>query len=646
MRLKIGAGLAAKFTLAFLVIVVIIGTASIWVGVRLIGDGIIKQAQYKMTSDLRSAREIYNDYLGDIKDLVRLSTERILVKQALRTTDRKARSSLLNSLIKNENLDFLSVTDFQGKVVLRLGNPDLYGDQPGSGLAEIIKRTLKTEEPVATTVIVGQSELIKEGRRELADQALFKILETPKAKTSTKQEETDGMVLAVAVPIFSEEQACIGILYGGRLINRDYTIVDKVKEIVFQNEQYKGKDIGTATIFQGDLRISTNVRTAGGERAVGTRVAANVYDQVLVKGEAYSDRAFVVNNWYLTAYEPIKDINERVIGILYVGILEEKYSDMRKRAITTFLVIVLVGMGIAIVLSHFLARTILKPLNAMVYASRQIAKGNLAYRVKDTTTDELGELGSAFNTMASSLKERDEQLKEYTRQQIMRSERLTTLGELAAGVAHEINNPLAGVLNYVRLIKKRLDKRCDEDGEFRRYLDKVERETERVSTIVRNLLDFARQTAPNLKSVDVNLVINDSLDLLEHRLRLANIEIHKEMLTVPHITADFAQLQQVFMNIIINAIEAMEKGGELFINTRINTEYNMVEIEFTDTGVGIPQQALTQIFDPFFTTKQRGTGLGLSVVFGILSKHKGEINVASEIGKGATFTIRLPINQT
>jgi two-component system NtrC family sensor kinase len=303
-------------------------------------------------------------------------------------------------------------------------------------------------------------------------------------------------------------------------------------------------------------------------------------------------------------------------------------------------------MGSAIAVSHYLSRTILKPLNAMVYASRQIAKGNLNYRVKDSTGDELGELGSAFNTMASSLRERDEQLKEYTRQQIMRSERLATLGQLSAGVAHEINNPLTGVLTYVRLIKKRLDKRGDEDGDFRRYLDKVEKETERCSTIVKNLLDFARQSEPNLKSVDINLIINESLDLLEHKIRLQNVEVEKGFGSVPRLTADFAQLQQVFMNLIINAVEAMDKGGKLIISTKVLNELKMVEIDFIDTGVGIPKENLSQIFDPFFTTKTKGTGLGLSVVFGIISRHKGEIDVKSDVGKGTIFTIRLPIDTT
>ena len=635
--------LTAKFSLAFLFIVAIIGITTTWVGIRLIADGIIKQAQNKVTSDLNAAREIYNENLGDIKDLIRLNAERLLVRQAIFQENRNDLRNLLDWIRTKENLDILSVTDKDGKIVLRLGNPALYGDIPNN---DLVRTVLKNKEVVVSTVIIPREELLKEGGVELAEKVYLKIIPIPKAKPTERVEETSGMALISAVPIYSSTGEFIGIIYGGRLLNRHYSIVDKIKDVVFQGEVYKGKDIGTATIFQNDLRISTNVRTSDGERAIGTIIAANVYDKVLGMGESYYDRAFVVNNWYLTAYEPIKDITRKVIGILYVGILEEKYTDMRKRAITTFLAIVLIGMGSAIAVSHYLSRTILKPLNAMVYASRQIAKGNLGYRVKSGTKDELGELGLAFNIMASSLKERDDQLKEYTRQQIMRSERLATLGQLSAGVAHEINNPLTGVLTYVRLIKKRLDKRGDEDGDFRRYLDKVEKETERCSTIVKNLLDFARQSAPNLKSVDINLIINESLDLLEHKIRLQNVEVEKRFGFVPRITADFAQLQQVFMNLIINAVEAMDKGGKLIITTKALDEPKMVEIEFSDTGTGIPKDNLTQIFDPFFTTKTKGTGLGLSVVFGIISRHKGEIDVKSDVDKGTILTIRLPIDTT
>jgi two-component system NtrC family sensor kinase len=181
---------------------------------------------------------------------------------------------------------------------------------------------------------------------------------------------------------------------------------------VYQAVKYEGKDIGTATIFQGDLRISTNVLRADGTRAIGTRVSQEVYEQVLVKGLPWIDRAFVVNNWYISAYEPIRDVKGEIIGILYVGILEEKFIDMRNRAIAMFLGIALAGMIVALIVSNFLAKGVSQPIKRLIVASHQWARGDLDYRVETTAKDEIAELTQTFNLMASSLKERDERLKE------------------------------------------------------------------------------------------------------------------------------------------------------------------------------------------------------------------------------------------
>ncbi len=630
-------GLTAKLSLGFLLVIIIVGILAIFAGTNMIANGIIQQAQNKVKSDLNAAREIYRENIGDIKDLIRFNAERILIKEALASRDIKQLIRLLSEVRIKERLDILTITDQNGKVILRLRNPKNFGDYPENN---ILKKAIEKKEVTASTIILPREEMQREGQ-DLADQAYFKIIPTPKAKPTTKEEETSGMALIAAVPIIDIQGNFIGVLYGGRLLNRDYTIVDKIKHVVFLAETYKGRDIGTATIFQSDLRISTNVRQIDGRRAIGTRVSEIVNEQVLEKGKPWVDRAFVVNDWYITAYEPIRDIAGNIIGILYVGILEAKFTDMRENAIKTFLGIVLLGIFIAIIISHLLSRGILKPLRRIFIASRRIAKGDLDVQVAVDGKDEIAELGTSFNYMTSALKKRDEQLKEMTRQQLMRSERLATLGQLAAGVAHEINNPIAGILTYIRLIQKKIAKSPDSDNnDFKNYLAIMERETDRCGTIVRNLLDFARQSEPNLKSVDVNIIINESLELLDHKLRLQNIEIEKHYGRIPQIIGDFAQLQQSFMNLILNASESMENGGKLTIKTQLVE--GMVEIEFIDTGKGIPKENLTKIFEPFFTTKQKGTGLGLSVVFGIINRHQGEIEIKSDFGKGTIFTIRLP----
>jgi len=348
---------------------------------------------------------------------------------------------------------------------------------------------------------------------------------------------------------------------------------------------------------------------------------------VLVKGQPWIDKAFVVNNWYIAAYEPIKDIKGKIIGILYVGILEEKFTDMGRRAIAIFLGITLAGMAIALIVSSFLAKGVLQPIKRLVFASQQLAKGDLEYEVKLKSKDEIRELGEAFNLMASSLKERDERLKEYTQQQIMKSERLATLGQLAAGVAHEINNPLGAVLMYAHLSLEEMEA----EDPRRKNLEKAVGEATRCKDIVKRLLDFARQTEPKVEELDANEILERTLSLVENQALFQNVKITRVL--APSLP------------IILNAAEAVDGEGELTVATRVAPDGESIEIEFTDTGCGIPLENLEKIFDPFFTTKEvgQGTGLGLAVSYGIIARHKGTIDVKSEPGKGTTFVVRLPL---
>jgi two-component system NtrC family sensor kinase len=243
--------------------------------------------------------------------------------------------------------------------------------------------------------------------------------------------------------------------------------------------------------------------------------------------------------------------------------------------------------------------------------------------------------------MASSLKERDERLKEYTQQQIMKSERLATLGQLAAGVAHEINNPLGAVLMYAHLSLEEIEARDPR----RKNLEKVVGETTRCKDIVKGLLDFARQTEPKVEESDVNEILKRTLSMLENQALFQNVRIIRAFWpSLPKVMTDSSQIQQVFTNIILNGGEAIDGEGELTIATRTSPDNKSIEIEFTDTGCGIPRENLEKIFDPFFTTKEvgRGTGLGLAVSYGIIARHRGTIEVKSELGKGTTFIVRLP----
>jgi len=230
---------------------------------------------------------------------------------------------------------------------------------------------------------------------------------------------------------------------------------------------------------------------------------------------------------------------------------------------------------------------------------------------------------------------------ESTQKQLIQAEKLNAIGQLAASVAHEINNPLAGVLVYAKLLSKKISGDNFDKGEAIANLSKIESAVDHCSKIIRGLLDFARQSEPVLKLVSVNGVIDQVISLVGHQADMKKIKVvREEMSPLPPVMADFGQLQQVFGNLVVNAIQAMSDGGNLTISTSV--EKDLVKVDFQDTGHGIPPENMEKLFTPFFTTKEKGTGLGLAISHGIIERHGGKIEAQSEVGKGSTFTVYLP----
>jgi PAS domain S-box-containing protein len=232
---------------------------------------------------------------------------------------------------------------------------------------------------------------------------------------------------------------------------------------------------------------------------------------------------------------------------------------------------------------------------------------------------------------------------------LIHQDKMVSMGKLAASIAHEVNNPLAGILNYVRLMIKMLGRgdtlTPENQKKFQRYLDLVENETGRCSTIISSLLAFSRRSKEEVQAADVNEIIEKSILLCRHKLDLQNIRVEaRPAQDVPPVHADFNQIQQCLINLILNAIDAMPQGGVLTVSSALDAAGGMVKIRVGDTGCGIPREDLTKIFDPFYTTKKKGSGLGLglSTVYGIVDRHKGAITVESGTGKGTAFTITLP----
>jgi two-component system NtrC family sensor kinase len=649
--------LRTKLILSFLVVIIIGGVLTLSFGYRLVKNTIISQAQAKVRHDLASAWMVFNEKLNSVKEIVNLTAARESLHEALRNNQKDILLRYLSRVREDYGLDILTLTDKKGKVIIRTRNPDVVGDDQSQD--EIIKRVLK-EDLLAYPQIVPHEELLREGE-DLAEQAYMEFIETLKAAPRPENKETSGLMLKAASSVVDENNTLLGILYGGILLNRNYEIVDRVKEIVYKEEKYKGREIGTATIFQHDLRISTNVKNARGERAIGTRVSKEVNQAVLEEGKAWIDRAFVVNDWYITAYEPIKNIEDDTIGILYVGMLEKPYIDTTNRVMSTFIFMALLFVVLLLVILYFSTTQIINPLQKMVVATKEIAKGDLSHRVEVQSMDEIGKLADSFNQMTENLKVANQKLIEWGRtlekkveertkelteiqDHLFQSEKLASLGKLAAGIAHEINNPLGGILIYSHLLLEDAPKKSP----YHENLKKIVKETSRCKDIVKGLLEFARPKEPEASLININDIVENSLALMERQALFQNIKIKKSFTpNIPKIIADSAQLQQVFMNIILNAAEAMDENGTLTLNTSLDGDKKYIKVKFSDTGHGIKKEDKKRLFEPFFTTKEvgKGTGLGLAISYSIIQKHKGTIDVESRVGKGSTFTVKLPVKR-
>jgi len=647
--------LRTKLILSFLIVIIIGGLLSLSLGWRLVKGTIIDQAQLKVKHDLAAAWMVFDKKLKEINKIVDLTAAREGLQEAIKSRKKDILLKSLSRVREDYRLDVLTLTDHNGKVIIRTRNPEVIGDDQSQD--EIIKSALK-KGLLAHPQIVSRDELLKEGQG-LADQAYMEFIDTPKAAPRPDNEETNGLMLKAASSVQDEYGNHLGVLYGGILLNRNYEIVDRIKEIVYKGEKYKGRDKGTATIFQHDLRISTNVKNEKGERAIGTRVSKEVNTAVLKEGKPWIDRAFVVNDWYITAYEPIKDMDNKIIGILYVGMLERPYIDTATQVMLTFTVMAFLCVVFLLVILYFSTTRIINPLQEMVIATQEIARGDLSHKVEMKSGDEIGDLADSFNQMTAKLKSANKKLvewgktlekkveertKELTEMQahLVQSEKLASLGKLAAGIAHEINNPLGGILIYSHLLLED----TDNDSPYYENLKKIVKETSRCKLIVRGLLEFARPKEPEMSLVNISEIIERSLAIMERQALFQNITIKKSYASdLPQTVADSAQLQQVFINIIINAAEAMDGNGALTLESSLNADGSLIEVKFSDTGHGIKKEDKKRLFEPFFSTKEigKGTGLGLAISYSIIQKHQGTIEVESQPEKGSTFTVKLPV---
>ncbi|KPL25413.1 MAG: hypothetical protein AMJ75_00755 [Phycisphaerae bacterium SM1_79] len=634
--------LRTRILISFFSVIVVFAASIAVLEFYVIENDIVKKAQERVRNDLNSARETYRQEIERLKDIVRFTALRFFIKDAILSGRTETLSEELDKIRRAESLDILTLTDKLGEVIVRSRNPSVGGDSQAQD--EFVSCVLSSGETIAGTAVVPKAELVKEGS-DLAEQARIKIVPTQKARRNSETEETSGMMMKAAAPVFGYDGTLLGVLYGGTLLNRNYKIVDKVKDIVYEGAKYRGKDIGTATIFQRDLRISTNVRTKDGSRAIGTRVSEEVHERVLVKGLPWVDRAFVVTHWYKTAYEPIRNTNGQIIGILYVGILERPFTDMAGKIFFVFLGIVLIATLLAGLLASVLAGAVSRPLKHMLQATKRLSEGGLGYRVDvETGTTELNILATSFNEMSSRLNEREHSL-------TISNEKLEALNKVYLDLVGFVSHELKGVLGTTIMSTASV-----RDGLFgvinteqKNTLGLATRNLEYLAETVKKFLNLSRieKGELELNRTEVCLredVFSSCLETFAAKAAEKQMEVSNNIQPQISVNGDVDLLCVVANNLIGNAIKYGYDGGNVLLSSVDLGEE--VQIEIYNDSRPIREEEKAKLFKKFSRLdmpekkKVRGTGLGLFITREIIVRHGGDIWVEPREG-GNSFIFRI-----
>ncbi len=641
--------LAAVTPLVFILLLVSIAAFN------LINAGIVGVAQKKVRNDLNTARAVLEYEKIRVADIIRLTANVSDLGEHL--AERLAADSLvplageLAATRRMEDLDILILTDRHGRILL----PHPQGNDAPP--LPFVRRVLAGEH-YSGAVLLEPQQLQLEGDGLVRRAA---ILAPAKPGVVPTILEDRGMFLVGASPVVDHKGRVVGCLYGGILLNNNMPLVDRIKEIVYGSKSADAGGTGSATIFLKDLRAATTISLGSGERAIGTRVSPEVAQAVLNQKQTWHDRARVVDQWYLTAYEPILNSSGEAIGALYVGLLEQPFTALKVRSGLLLLGLLLLGCGFGYLIARSISKALCRPVLELDSMAMRVAEGERNIEITATTRDEIGHLTTTFNRMANALQEREGELNQLnselegkvakrtellakkslelieTQQELLRSEKLAAIGSLAAGVAHEINNPTAIIRGNVEILM--MDQPASHPG--REEAEEILKQTERISMITQNMLTFAREQSFKFDNVQINGLLADILGQISHQVELGAVEVITDLAPdLPAIFSDGPRLRQVLTNIIINGLQAMKGNGRLTVRSR----YDEQEIRLTtaDDGPGMDATTREKIFNPFFTTRHQGTGLGLSVSYGIVQALGGKITVESSPGDGATFTVHIP----
>lgn len=611
----------------------------------------------KVRADLAVAHGYFERVLGEVGASAATVADSNALHLALARPDRASLVPLLRRFKAREGLDFVNLRTPDGTLLVTdhaLAAADAAGVPP--------LRPGHEGRPRAAVEVLAPEQLAALAPA-LQPRVAVPLVPTRNAAPTVRTQEDRAMVVLAGAPVVAPDGTLLAHVQAGVLLNRNLPFIDHINAIVYPEGSLPFGSRGTATLFLDDVRISTNVRLFGaeaGHRAIGTRVSQTVRDAVLGRGHTWLDRAFVVSDWYVSGYLPLADGAGQRVGMLYVGYLEQPFMLLKYGVLAAIGLIFFAVMVGAALVSLRAARSIFGPIERMAQTMQRVQGGALEARVGAVASgDEVGALATHLDHLLDAIAaqtqalqrwnaELDAKVAERTRElaaaqrQLVRSEKLAAVGQLTASIAHEVNNPIAVIQGNLDLARELMGPQAAQ--RVRAELKLVDEQVERVRLIVTQLLQFARpaEYAGYIAEVDTGQVLHDSLVLVAHLLSRTRIERVLDFAATRRPQINRNELQQVIVNLLVNAIQAMPEGGTLTLATRDNAEGG-VDIVVADTGPGLDAALLAELFQPFVTHKKDGTGLGLWISRSIVERYGGDIRAANRAdgGRGAEFTVVL-----
>ncbi|MBF0552128.1 MAG: cache domain-containing protein, partial [Deltaproteobacteria bacterium] len=556
-----------RIFLNFVLVIALFAIVGAVMGTFFINRTTVEEEQRRVNVDLRSAWSVINGKFNELSILVSVLGTGKRVAGVYQESDSAAYRASLEAARMQFGLDFLGLTDDRGQAILRTRSPYQTGDEIAND--PFVNAALKGQ-ATSGFQLLSPERLNLEGS-DLPERAFTVFEPTPKAKNRAKTSEKSGMVMVAAAPVRDQKGTILGVIYAGILLNRNHDLVDHIRSIVFEGKLLDGRPIGTVTVFQWDVRVATNVILPNGNRALGTRVSAEVYDKVLENNNSWCSRAFVVTDWYISSYDPIHDVTGKVIGILYVGVLAKKYDQIRQDLWKIYGGLSFVAVILVVLVGVFFARRLTGTVGRLAEAAGRIAGGELNLQVPEhKADDELRDLTRAFNSMAGRLRDRGERRKAAQDELEQTNRALHQVNQdyldMLGFVSHELKNTLGVIFTSARTLDAGLAGPLNANQVV--LVQGIFRNIDTAGSMPRIYLDLTRiekgELRVQLQPMDlVTDVVNPVLEELKPVAEQRGIRITGALPENLPLPGDVTLLRVVYKILLDNALKYGREGGQI-----------------------------------------------------------------------------------